>query len=119
MLKKTKNIISTFLFVIFVLIIVNNSLYQHSHILKDGSVITHAHYFDKSTDDAPNKEHKHSLLEFFAINGLVHFLIFSFIFVFININTKILFYRCINSFYALKTISSQQNRAPPVLFVSF
>lgn len=43
--------------------IFNNSVYQHSHILADGSIVTHAHPFNKSADNSPYKNHNHSISE--------------------------------------------------------
>jgi len=44
-------------------ILVSNSFYYHSHITADGKVISHAHLFNKQSDDKPFKAHHHSKLE--------------------------------------------------------
>ncbi len=48
---------------IYGLILVNNSLFYHSHVTPDGKVISHAHPFNKQSDDKPFKAHHHSKLE--------------------------------------------------------
>ncbi len=48
---------------IYGLILVNNSLFYHSHVTPDGKVISHAHPFNKQNDDKPFKAHHHSKLE--------------------------------------------------------
>ena len=48
---------------IYGLILVNNSLFYHSHVTSDGKVISHAHPFSKQNDDKPFKAHHHSKLE--------------------------------------------------------
>ena len=48
---------------IYSLILVNNSLFYHSHITSNGKVISHAHPFNKQNDDNPYKAHHHSKLE--------------------------------------------------------
>lgn len=48
----------------FVVQIVNRSVYLHSHVIKGGVVVVHAHPFDKATDSEPVKKHHHSDFEF-------------------------------------------------------
>jgi len=47
--------------------IFNQIACQHSHILPDGTVITHSHPYNKSDDTEPLKKHHHSNLELFVI----------------------------------------------------
>ncbi len=68
MLKQKKyQIISSLVIVLLLsvygLILVNNSFFYHSHITADGKVISHAHPFNKQSDDKPFKAHQHSKLE--------------------------------------------------------
>lgn len=45
----------------------NEALFTHSHITEDGSVITHAHPYDRSdTDPFKHHQHSHSELMVFA-----------------------------------------------------
>ncbi|MBN3036512.1 MAG: hypothetical protein JW861_13075 [Bacteroidales bacterium] len=59
--------------------IVNNGLFIHTHKLEDGSVVTHAHPFDRSDDSLPGKAHHHSKVElvYFENIGILFFLIFT------------------------------------------
>ncbi|PVX51921.1 hypothetical protein C7377_0214 [Balneicella halophila] len=49
---------------IILLFAVSKSSYTHSHILADGTVITHAHPYDKGSDKEPFKTHHHNYFEF-------------------------------------------------------
>lgn len=49
---------------------ITNALYLHSHRLPDGSVITHAHPFNKTQDKSPYKHHRHTQVELFLLNHL-------------------------------------------------
>ncbi len=66
MLRKT---ISIFVLSVFVLLILNNNFYLHNHKLSDGSIITHAHPFDKKGDTTPFKSHHHSKAQFFILSS--------------------------------------------------
>ncbi|MFO7615428.1 MAG: hypothetical protein R6W71_12400 [Bacteroidales bacterium] len=48
--------------------IVNNVVFIHEHILPDGTVVTHAHPYDKSED--PEEKHQHSKAEFVLLDNL-------------------------------------------------
>lgn len=53
----------------FVLLLTaNQTFYTHSHILDNGTVITHAHPYDKGADNAPLKSHHHSQAELLVFN---------------------------------------------------
>lgn len=49
---------------------ITNALYLHSHRLPDGSVITHAHPFNKTQDKSPYKHHRHTQVELFLLSHL-------------------------------------------------
>jgi hypothetical protein len=49
---------------LFVMQIINRSAYIHTHLDANGSVISHAHPYDKSSDTGPYKKHHHSASEF-------------------------------------------------------
>jgi len=63
MIVKLNNIpsktIAIFLIVIVGIFSINEYLYIHKHIFKDGSVVVHAHPYNKSTDTDHNKSHQH------------------------------------------------------------
>ena len=47
------------------LLIVNNVVFLHTHKLPDGSIVVHAHPYNKSDDPAPFKKHNHTSKELF------------------------------------------------------
>jgi len=44
----------------FGLQVLNKALYSHVHVMADGTLVTHAHPFDKSSDQEPVKHHEHT-----------------------------------------------------------
>lgn len=95
--------------------LVNIACYSHTHRLADGSIVTHAHPYSKSTDNQPFKSHHHTKAEFIIINALS--LLFSLLIVasiFINsVNTKAESEFIIAS-YSLESLQIQRGRAPPI-----
>ena len=57
-------------------LLVNQALYTHSHILPDGSIVSHAHPFNKTQESKHGAAHQHSSLEFKLLDQL-NVLIFS------------------------------------------
>lgn len=51
-------------------LLVNKAVYIHVHVLPDGSVVTHAHPFNKTADSPKGQSHHHSNLEFFMFQAL-------------------------------------------------
>lgn len=45
------------------LLVLNKMVYTHLHILADGTVVSHAHPYNKNTDNKPFKSHHHSTEE--------------------------------------------------------
>lgn len=54
--------------------IVNKAFYTHTHILADGTIITHAHVYQKNSDKAPIKKHSHSTNELLYYSQLSLFI---------------------------------------------
>lgn len=50
--------------------IMNRTIFLHSHVQDDGTVITHAHPFDKSEKDDPFKSHPHSNFDYFLLDQM-------------------------------------------------
>ena len=110
-----KNLFIGALIVIVGLLTVNNSIYLHTHKLADGSIVTHAHPFDKTKDSAPIKSHHHTKPEFFLLQNLQ--LLFLILFAPLilhayckNISRSI----AINSIYYFVSFSRIRSRAPPI-----
>jgi hypothetical protein len=45
------------------LLLMNNSAYLHVHVMHDGSLVSHAHPFDKQGESKPGQAHHHKQLE--------------------------------------------------------
>jgi len=52
------------------LVVINKALFIHSHVLKNGYIITHAHPFHKSEDPANGNTHHHSSNDYQLICSL-------------------------------------------------
>ncbi|MEN8157866.1 MAG: hypothetical protein ABFS10_13025 [Bacteroidota bacterium] len=50
--------------------VANKAVYIHIHVMDNGTVITHAHPFNKSQESEQGKSHQHSNLEFFLFQSL-------------------------------------------------
>lgn len=61
--------LSLLLMVVFTCQVYSKAFYQHSHILSDGSVVTHAHPFNKSSDNSPFKRHNHASFEYYILDN--------------------------------------------------
>ena len=80
-LNRRLTTIISLLLCFFVLAQIGNTVYySHSHLVEHGRVITHAHPYNKTSDPAPYKAHKHSSEQFFLFGQpevLFLFLIFN------------------------------------------
>mgnify|MGYP006946287589 CR=1 FL=1 len=83
-MRKTKVLLQRILSILMIAIIscmiVNRAVFMHTHIMANGTVVTHAHPYDKS-DHSPFKSHKHSNSELLFLQQLKDFLpILAFVF---------------------------------------
>ncbi|MFK5855651.1 MAG: hypothetical protein QM503_05935 [Bacteroidota bacterium] len=73
MLNRNKHSIINFsvflLLISYGFILVNNSLFYHSHVTTNGAVISHAHPFSKQSDNKPYKNHHHSKIELLLLSS--------------------------------------------------
>jgi len=110
--------IKTFEFVLivaFAILIMNNALFIHSHKLPDGSIISHAHPFNKIKDQIPFKKHTHSSAEYIFIQHLEFlFLSLGILFLFISFANGVLVYAYGRTHHYLMVILPAQSRAPPL-----
>ena len=67
---RLKRTLSILLIVIMAALMINRILYTHIHVLPDGSVVTHAHPFSKSTEGNSRSSHQHSNTELFLLDQL-------------------------------------------------
>lgn len=98
------------------LFITNKLVFSHLHKLDDGTIIEHAHPYNRSTDSGPYKSHHHTKSEllFFQNLRIIFPIIFS-IFVVIPIVKERSFYFFIVVRQALNSIIIYKGRAPPIL----
>lgn len=98
------------------MLIANKAVFFHEHIMPDGTVIAHAHPYDKSADPEPYKTHHHSKTELFSfcqadklfILGIVILAIFS-------APARPILLVFIQKAFTPVAISGHNGRAPPVL----
>lgn len=104
-------------FLVFILLIVaNKTFYTHSHVLDDGTVITHAHPYDKGADNAPLKNHHHTTAELLLFNILNFLPTVAFAFAFaILIKKKPFFHLTNEKSYHSTCWRFILGRAPPAL----
>ncbi|ALO15517.1 hypothetical protein L21SP5_01877 [Salinivirga cyanobacteriivorans] len=63
-----KRLLSIILVFTAIFIIANKAIYLHVHEANDGTLIVHAHPFNKSADNDPIKKHHHNLLEYVLLS---------------------------------------------------
>jgi hypothetical protein len=52
------------------MLLVNHTVNMHVHVLANGSMVTHAHPYDKTSDNELPKKHKHTSEELLFFSGL-------------------------------------------------
>lgn len=120
MKKTVKNltirIISFLMIGIVCMLIVNKAVFLHTHKLSDGTIIEHAHPYNKSQDSGPFKTHHHSNAQFFFLKHLnILFPVLSLIIAFALFINKKTFLIETRVKYLLFCIAHKKGRAPPVL----
>jgi hypothetical protein len=71
--------VTVMLGVFFLTQVIVKSVYIHSHVLVDGTIVTHAHPYSKSNDNAPFKKHQHNRIEAFYLQ--IQHILFPFVFI--------------------------------------
>ena len=97
------------------MLIANKAIFMHSHRLSNGTVITHAHPYNKTNDSEPYKSHQHTKAEFLFLQNLD---ILSLI-VILTFTTLCHVKRAENSFFRIAEYTHyctlhHKGRAPPV-----
>ena len=113
----TKKTIAYLILGLMCLLIINKAVFLHSHVLADGTVISHAHPYPSTDDSKPFQSHHHTKAAFFLFDNiqlLFNSIPFGLIFFIPNFRTKVF----ISGFTktAPEYFSSTRNRAPPVMF---
>lgn len=93
----------------------SKSIFQHAHVMPDGEIVYHAHPYNKSSDSAPFKQHKHTDAQLAVIDNF-NAIILSILTVF----SVLPFVRLIKHAYIFSFVSEYKQkhingRAPPVI----
>jgi hypothetical protein len=78
MLKKINDIASRLIAVILIFVLglylLNSFFNTHRHQLADGTIVVHAHPFERSPDSGPFETHRHTEIELVFLASLMHFI---------------------------------------------
>jgi hypothetical protein len=97
------------------LFIANKAIFLHLHKLNNGTIIEHAHPFDKSNDSKPYKSHDHSNAEFLLFQNLETFFLIVFLtLVLITLVKKEKVSFKLITEHTLTCINLCKGRAPPI-----
>jgi len=100
---------------ILAMLIANKAVFTHTHKLSDGTLIEHAHPFDKSNDPGPYKSHHHTNTELLFFQNLEIFSLIVFLtFAFFTKVRKATYTSFVQKGYIASCISFYQGRAPPI-----
>lgn len=94
----------------------NQSVNLHTHQLADGTIVSHAHPYNKTSDSAPVKNHHHTLAEFLILQHFEILFLSLFIAIVLLYTTQLVKRKTQKEFY-LKAhyIHYAPGRAPPFL----
>jgi hypothetical protein len=70
----TSKLIAISLIVVVGLHSLNSFFNTHSHQLADGTIVTHAHPFERGTGSGPFESHHHTATELVFLASLLHFI---------------------------------------------
>ena len=102
------------LIVIMGSLLLNQALYTHVHVLPDGSIVSHAHPFQKTQQSDKGSSHQHSTLEFFLLENLqILFLVGTISMVLISLASEIQKVCVANRKYIPAQLVPLPGRAPP------
>lgn len=111
-----KRLLAVLLLCLVTAITINNVIYLHSHIVdENGTVVVHAHPFEKSADNLPFKKHSHTNFEYTITQGFGIFLLSSVVaLTFITIVQKVQYYHFKEKLFKLAPEKTSL-RGPPTL----
>jgi hypothetical protein len=115
--KISQKLIAISLIVIVGIHSLNSLVYTHSHKLNNGTIITHAHPFSKSSDTNPFKSHEHSPEELTFLANMIYF-IPSLVLTMVSISLigEQSFYPQVRKIIDKLSFHTPPLRAPPYLF---
>lgn len=111
-----KKITFVLLIVVMGCLLINQALYTHTHVKPDGSIVSHAHPFNKTQESKQGKSHTHSSLEFFLLQNLnLLFLAALISLVLNNLGREFLKVQTSAQGYITALLISSPGRAPPLV----
>jgi len=112
-------VIAILLFGLMCLMILDKAFFLHTHKLSDGTIIVHAHPYNKSADSKPFKTHHHSdtIFHFYHVVNLL------FLTAFLTFTLAVSFkkVKCLSfqsKITSCRFVSYKKGRAPPSIFYS-
>ncbi len=98
------------------LLIANKAIFFHEHKMADGTIVAHAHPYDKSDEPEPFKTHHHSKAELFFLSHFdTLFVLAISAFAIVRISAKPYFQIFLPKYYFPVLILNQKSRAPPLV----
>jgi hypothetical protein len=111
----SSRIISILLIFIVGIFALNEYLYIHKHICKDGTVVIHAHPYNKSQDSGQKKSHEHSSGDLVFLASIQTFLpADDFIFIVQLVSTMYAFQEHDSAYHNRTVYLNNQGRSPPI-----
>lgn len=102
------------------MLIANKVMFTHLHKNAEGTILIHAHPYDKTNDSGPFKSHNHTQAEFLFFENLgILFLAVIMILVLHKFPSKAKYLVFIVTNYSLSCVILQKGRAPPVYNIIF
>ena len=109
-----RRVTAMFMAVMMLLLIINKALFIHTHILDDGTVIVHAHPYNKSEDQEPVKTHHHSNYALLILHHLSTLFFISFFFIFNSFAYSVKLHIFHHKKQICQCSKSNNDRAPPL-----
>lgn len=108
-------ITSWLLCALFIVQIANRAVYFHSHKEADGTIVSHAHPYNKSSDSGPLKKHHHTSFQFALLAQLNELFFMAILMVALyNSSKKLVYVTDGIPHYVSGFISQNSGRSPPV-----
>ncbi len=98
----------------------NAAVNEHSHLLNNGTIITHSHpYVPDTNNKTPFQSHRHTAIDFFVINSITNVLSLVLVYNLLISNIvpiKTIRYLSIQDTFLCFYLKLIQQRAPPLVF---
>ena len=114
-INRAKKLITLFMIGLMTMLITNKIVFTHIHKLDDGTIVEHAHPYNKTDDSAPFKTHHHSNAELLFFHNLNILFLVAFIALGVVLpvkKKKISFH--LKLAHTLSHINLHKERAPPI-----